>query len=86
MNRKFRKSRPKLRLVSKPCLECEPYLAYDLLGPEEVMKLEPTSDEQYSLMVYTAAFYTLAQAEPEAMEVLCYCADQIARGHRIELR
>ena len=62
------------------------------MGPKEIMAL-PTNDRiTYSLKVFALAHFLAMEeytGDPvglKACELLCYCEQEIARWHQLELR
>jgi hypothetical protein len=92
MKSRTRGSRAKLHLVGKPCVTCPSDPSYALLSAQEVMALPTTDSLSYSLKVYVGAFligmqeFTGDAYSIEACGLLDICAEEIARGHRIEIR
>ena len=62
------------------------------MSAEEVLALPSTDSLSYSLKVYVAAFligmqeFTGSAYSIEACVLLDICAEEIARGHKIEIR
>lgn len=93
MKNRARRSRAKLRAVgSQPCRDCAADHRFDVSSPEQIMDL-PTADSlTFSVKVYTAAFligmgeYSGSAESLEAAGLIEICCDEVARGHRIEVR